>query len=106
GTRTRAGPWGRSPTTSAMGYLRNRGRCQAWIRGEDPPPPKAEVNQRQAMDNPNPGHGETLRFLESEAAEMADFIRTLNDSQLAARGTFATGPTTVEEFVGRTLPFH
>ena len=74
------------------GYLRNRARCQAWIRGEDPPPPSDEVNQRHAMDNPNPGHGETLRFLESEAAEMADFIRSLNDSQLAATGTFVTGP--------------
>ena len=88
------------------GYLRNRARCQAWIRGEDPPPPSGEVNQRHAMDNPNPGHRETLRFLESEAAEMAAFIRSLSDSQLAATGTFVTGPTTVEEFVGRTLPFH
>lgn len=88
------------------GYLRNRARLQAWIRGEDPPPPSGEVNQRHAIDNPNPGHGETLRFLESEAAEMAAFIRSLSDSQLAATGTFVTGPTTVEEFVGRTLPFH
>lgn len=88
------------------GYRNNRNRCRAWIRGEDPPVPTSEVNKRHAAENPDPDQGETLRFLEEEAGEMEAFIRTLSDTELAAAGSFVTGPTTVAEFVGRTLPFH
>jgi hypothetical protein len=88
------------------GYMRNRARCQAWIRGEDPPLPTENPNQRHAAENPDPDHGETLKFLDDEAAEMAAFMRGLSDTQLAAPGTFFTGPTTVEEFLGGTLPYH
>jgi hypothetical protein len=87
-------------------YRNNRARCQAWIRGDDPPPPTAEMNKRHAAENDDPDQGETLRFLDGEAAEMAAFIRGLSDGELAAKGSFVTGPTTLEEFVGRTLPFH
>lgn len=88
------------------GYRNNRSRCQAWIRGEDPPPPTGEVTRRHAAENSDPDHGQTLKFLEDEAAEMEAFIRSLGDRELAATGTFVNGPATVEEFVGRTLPFH
>jgi DinB superfamily len=88
------------------GYRNGRSRCQAWIGGEDPPPPTGEVNKRHAAENPDPDQRETLRFLEEQSTEMEAFIRGLNDRELAATGTFVTGPTTVEEFVGRTQPFH
>ena len=37
---------------------------------------------------------------------MAAFIRGLSDRDLAASGTFATGPATVEQYVGGTVPYH
>lgn len=88
------------------GYRNTRLRCQAWIRGEDPPLPSGEMVRRHAAENADPDHAETLRFLDEQAEEMAAFIRGLSAGDLAARGTFATGPLTVEEFVGGTLPYH
>ena len=87
-------------------YRNGRIRCQVWIWGEDSPPPAADAAKRHSADNADPDHGETLRFLDAEAAEMAAFIRSLSDRDLAAKGTFATGPMTVEEYVGGTVPFH
>ena len=88
------------------GYRNNRSRCQAWIRGEDPAPPTSETNKRHAAENPDPDHQDTLRFVQDQATETAAFIRGLSDSDLAATGAFVFGPTTVDEFIGRTLPFH
>jgi hypothetical protein len=88
------------------GYRINRSRCQAWIRSEDRPPPTGEMNKQHAAENPDPDHRKTMRFLEDEAIEMEAFIRSLSERELAATGTFVNGPTTVGEFVGRTLPFH
>lgn len=90
----------------ATGYVRNRSRCQAWIRGEDPPPPTDDVNRQHAAENPDPDQQATLRFLEEASGETERFIRALSDQQLAAEGTFVTGPSTVEDFVGRILPYH
>ncbi|HEY8761213.1 MAG TPA: DinB family protein [Candidatus Dormibacteraeota bacterium] len=87
-------------------YRNNRSRCQAWIRGEDPAPPTSETNKRHAAENPDPDHQDTLRFVQDQATETAAFIRGLSDSDLAATGAFVFGPTTVDEFIGRTLPFH
>ena len=88
------------------GYRNNRLRCQAWIRGEDPPPPNDEMNRVHAAANPDPDQAETLRFLEEQAGELEAFIRGLGERDLAASGTFATGHKTVEESVGEILPFH
>ena len=87
-------------------YRNNRSRCQSWIRGEDPAPPTSETNKRHAAENPDPDHQDTLRFVQDQATETAAFIRGLSDSDLAATGAFVFGPTTVDEFIGRTLPFH
>jgi hypothetical protein len=87
-------------------YRTNRARCQAWIRGEDPPLPTAETVLRHSAENNDPDQAETLEFLAREAAATEEFIRSLSDGELAAAGTFATGPTTVEDYVGKTLPFH
>ena len=53
-----------------------------------------------------PDQRETLLFLEEQAGELEAFIRGLGDPELAAPGMFVTGPTTVGDFIGRTLPFH
>lgn len=87
-------------------YRNNRTRSQAWIRGEDPPLPTDEANRVHAAENEDPDQGETLRFLEDQAAETERFIRGLGDRELAASGSFVTGTKTVEEFVGEVLPFH
>jgi hypothetical protein len=87
-------------------YRNGRVRLQAWIRGEDPEPPSAETNRRHHADNPDPVQLETYRFVEEQASEMAALIRGLSDEQQAAGGTFVTGPTTVGEFIARTLPYH
>jgi hypothetical protein len=87
-------------------YQNSLSRCRGWIRGEDSPPPTDETNKRHAAENPDPDHRETLRFLNEKSAELEAFIRGLSDRELAAIGTFVRGPTTVEEFIGRTVPFH
>jgi hypothetical protein len=89
-----------------IAYRNNRIRCQAWIRGEDPELPNAEGNRRHAAENPDPDQGETIRFLEAQAADMHAFISGLSETDLAAKGSFVAGPTTVEESLGRTLPYH
>jgi len=88
------------------GYRNNRARCQAWIRGEDPAPPSDETNKVHAAENADPDQAETLMFLADQAAQLEAFIRGLGDRELAATGSFVTGPKTVEEFVGQILPFH
>ncbi len=88
------------------GYQTNRARCKAWMSGEDPPPPNSETTRRHAEEHSDLDHQEGLRFLQEESAQTAAFIRGLSDSDLAAAGTFVNGRTTVEDFVGRTLPFH
>ncbi len=90
----------------ATGYSRTAARCQAWMRGEDPDPPNDEINTRHAADNPDPDQQATLRLLQDQAQDVAKFIRGLSETELAAKGRFATGPITVEDFVGRILPFH
>jgi hypothetical protein len=90
----------------AHGYMNNRLRCSAWIKGENPEPPGPESNRRHAAEHPDPDQSETLRFLEREAGELHAFISGLSDADLAARGTFVNGSTTVENLVGRRLPFH
>ena len=90
----------------AFGYLNNRLRCEAWIKGEDLEPPGPETNRRHAADHPDPDQVETLRFLEGEATALHGFIGALSDSELAAGGTFINGSTTVEDLIGRRLPFH
>ena len=87
-------------------YRNNRIRCQAWIRGEDPALPTNEANRVHAAENRDPDQGETLRFLADQAAETEAFIRGLGGRELAARGSFFTGPQTVEGFIGEILPFH
>jgi hypothetical protein len=90
----------------ASGYMSNRLRCIAWIKGEDIEPPGPETNRRHAAEHSDPDQGETLRFLEEQATELQHLIRGLSDSDLNAHGTFVNGTTTVEDLVGRRLPFH
>lgn len=90
----------------AHGYMTNRLRCLAWLKGEDPEPPGPETNRRHAEEHPNPDRGETLRFLKEQASELHAFIKSLSDSELAARGTFVNGSTTIDELIGRRVPFH
>ena len=90
----------------ASGYLSNRLRCAAWIRGDDPEPPGPETNRRHAAEHRDPGQAETLHFLDEQARELEDYISQLSEQELAAGGTFVNGRTTVEDLVGRRLPFH
>ena len=90
----------------AYGYMTNRLRCRAWINGEDPEPPGPETNRRHAAEHQDPDQGETLRFMEERALELHTFIEGLSDTELAAGGTFVNGSTTVEDLIGRRLPFH
>lgn len=90
----------------AYGYMTNRLRCRAWIKREDPEPPGPETNRRHAAEHPDPDQSETLHFLQEQAAELHAFIKGLSDTELAATGTFVNGSTTVEELIGRRLPFH
>ena len=87
-------------------YRNMRARCEGWISGSDPPLPSNETNRRHAADNSDPDQAETLRFLEHEANATAAWIRGLGPRELAAGGSFITGPTTVEGFVSGTMPFH
>lgn len=90
----------------AYGYMTNRLRCLAWIKGEDQEPPGPETNRRHASEHPNPDQRETLRFTQDQASELHAFIKGLSDTQLGAHGTFVNGSTTVEDLIGRRLPFH
>jgi hypothetical protein len=90
----------------AYGYMTNRLRCKAWIKGDDPEPPGPETNRRHAAAHPDPDQRTTLRFLQEQATEMHAFISGLSDAELTARGTFVNGSTTVEDLIGRRLPFH
>ena len=90
----------------AYGYMTNRLRCRAWIHGEDPEPPGPETNRRHAAEHQDPDQGETLRFMQEQASELHAFISGLSDTKLSAGGTFVNGSTTVEDLIGRRLPFH
>ena len=89
------------------GYMTNRLRCEAWIKGGDPEPPGPETNRRHAADNPDPDQGETLHFLQEQATALHAFTKGLSETELAARGTFVNGSSsTIEDLIGRRLPFH
>lgn len=90
----------------AYGYMSNRLRCRAWIKGEDLEPPGPETNRRHAAEHQDPDQAETLQFMQGQASELHGFISGLSDSELAARGTFVNGSVTVEDLIGRRLPFH
>lgn len=90
----------------AYGYMTNRLRCLVWINGEDTEPPGPETNRRHAVEHADPDQGETLRFMQEQASQLHAFIKGLSDAELAAGGTFVNGSTTVEDLIGRRLPFH
>lgn len=90
----------------ACAYLNNELLCRAWIKGDDPEPPGPETNRRHAAEHPYPDRDETLRFLQDQAMRLHGYISGLGDTELAARGRFINGSTTVEDLIGRRLPFH
>jgi hypothetical protein len=90
----------------ALGYLNNALLCNAWIKGEDLEPPGPETNRRHAAEHPDPDQFETLRFLEDQATRLQALINGFSDAELAARGRFINGSTTVGDLIGRRLPFH
>jgi hypothetical protein len=90
----------------ASSYRALRNRCGAWMRGEDPPMPPPDINERHAAANPEPDRAETTALLEREADEVRRFIRSASDADLEARGQWFRGETTAAQMLGETMPFH
>jgi hypothetical protein len=90
----------------ATAYASTIGRCQAWMRGELPPPPSADTNARHEAANPAPNHAETIGLLGDNANRLKDFASGLSDEDLETKGLFVRGETSVGKMLGETTAYH
>jgi hypothetical protein len=91
----------------ATAYSATIDRCQAWTRGELPPPPTAESNAEHESANPTPDHEATIRLLDDNVKRLKDFARGLSDEDLEATGLFVSGrSSSVGKMLGETTPYH